>query len=178
MKIEKMKTRADWTTEERKLRREGIHFGIIYLIIILLFMFMFCSNQFHAETVPDGYHAETYWDEEKGEWYSIIVPDSYEIKPYEIDADGAEAIFKQVFNIIYTSILPFSSIIAATFTAYNFTIIMTSKNQRKIDGSYTHIKAIWKVWLYIMLTSVIITLAVQGFNEIVNSPYAQPIIRP
>lgn len=167
----------DWTETEKKIYKKCAVFAVIYIAIMLL-LTIACINQFHAAEIPDGYHAETVWDDGKGGWTTIIVPDKPWTGKYEIDVSGAEYIFKKVFNIIYTSLLPFASILAATLTAYNLTLMMTTKNQRKVDETYTYIKAIWKVWLYIMLTNVIITLAVQGFTEIVNSPHANPIIHP
>lgn len=97
---------------------------------------------------------------------------------YEIDVNGAAYIFRRMFNIIYTSILPFTSILAATLASYQLCLIMTSKSQRRIEESYTYIKVIGKTWLYIMLGSVFITLTIQGFNALVNNPAAQPILHP
>lgn len=194
----------NWTEDEKRIYKQCATFTVMCILFMLMFSFFF-ANQFHATDAPPqyddkdaeirgdwgqaipGYHYETRWDDEKGEWYGVYVPDATDIFEYfpgygdggySIDVNGAGYIFRRMFNIIYTAILPFTSILAATLASYNICLVMTSKNQRKIEESYTHIKVIGKVWLCIMLSGVFITLAVQGFTALVNNPAAQPILHP
>ena len=186
----------NWTESEKKIYKKCAVFAAI-VIMLEIMLAIACMNQFHAYEpeppeygnedleipaewgiCPPGWHHETRWDDEKGEWHSVYVPDSYKPDLYEVDANGALYIFQRMFNMIYSSLLPLASVLACTLVGYNYCLIMTSKNQRKIDESYTHIKVVAKTWIYIMLTSVFITLAVQGFSTAVNSEFANPIIHP
>ena len=175
----------NWTEDEKRIYKKCAVFAVIFIVIEVMIAIV-CINQFHASEIPTGggnmcppgYHQETKWDDEKGEWYSVYVPNNYSWDKYEVDASGALYLFQRMFNIIYTALLPFASVTAATLVGYNYCLIMTSKNPRKIDESYTHIKVVATTWLYIMLASVIITLAVQGFNQLINSPFANPILKP
>ncbi len=178
----------NWTEDEKRIYKKCAVFAAIVIVLEIIAAIM-CMNQFHAAEIPTdwgiappGYHQETRWDDEKGEWYSVYVPDvEIEIGDfglYKVDDSGALYIFKRIFNIIYTAVLPAASVMASTLIAYHICMIMTSKNQRKIDNSYTSVKSVATVWMYIMLTSVFITLAVQGFDSIVNSNFANPILKP
>ena len=186
----------NWTEDEKRIYKQCATFTVMCILFMLMFSFFF-ANQFHATDAPPqyddkdaeirgdwgqaipGYHYETRWDDVKGEWYTVYVPPtSGNTGGYEIDVNGAAYIFRRMFNIIYTSILPFTSILAATLASYQLCLIMTSKSQRRIEESYTYIKVIGKTWLYIMLGSVFITLTIQGFNALVNNPAAQPILHP
>ncbi len=184
----------NWTEDEKRIYKQCATFTAMCILFMLMFAFFF-ANQFNAvdapptyssdgiradgNTKPPGWNTETRWDDVKGEWYTVYVPPtSGNTGGYEIDVNGAAYIFRRMFNIIYAAILPFTSILAATLSSYNICFVMTSKSQRKIEESYTHIKIIGKTWLYIMLGSVFITLAVQGFNALVNNPAAQPILHP
>lgn len=199
-----------WTESEREIYKKCATSAIAYIVILILAAIV-CSNNFHASEAPvyddkdkeihspwgtfiPGYHYETRWDDEKGEWYGVYVPDEVVTKgdiedefwdvilngktAYTIDDDFGIYIFRRAFNIIYGAVLPVTSVLAGTLASYQFCLVMTSKNPRKIEESYTHIRVIGKTWLYIMLSSVIITLAVQGFEALINSPAAQPILHP
>lgn len=183
----------NWTESEKKIYKQCTVVTVMCILFMLLFTIIF-GNEFHATDTPPSYsdnairadegekpllwHEEVRWDDEKGEWYTVYVPPFSGEFQYSIDVDGAGYIFRRVFNIIYTAILPFTSILAATLASYKICLIMTSKNPRKIEESYTHIRVIGKTWLCIMLGSVFITLAVQGFNTLINNPAAQPILHP
>lgn len=197
----------NWTEDEKRIYKKCAVFAVIVIAIEIMFAIVF-ANQFHAaaptyddtdkeisvdsvDSCPIGYHHETRWNDEKGEWYSVYVPNK-EITdedledaflgnnkyPYTIDESGTLYIFQRIFNIIYSTLLPLASVTACTLVGYNYCMIMTSKNRRKIDESYTHIKVVAKTWLYIMCTSVFITLATQAFNQLINSPFANPILKP
>ncbi len=92
---------------------------------------------------------------------------------YTIDISGMEAGFKNAFNQIYKAVASSSSIIAATLVAYNITMIMTSKNQRKISDSFTWIKGIAMAWLCLMMTGWFIKLIIAGFGVVKGS---EPIL--
>lgn len=165
----------NWTESEKKIYKKCAIFAVI-VIMLEIMLAIACVNQFHATSSSSG-HWVTEWNDEKGEWESMWMPwgDGTE---YTVDTDGTLYIFQRMFNMIYSALLPLASVLACTLVGYNYCLIMTSKNQRKIDESYTHIKVVAKTWIYIMLTSVFITLAVQGFSTAVNSEFANPIIHP
>lgn len=196
----------NWTEDEKRIYKKCTVFAVIIIMIEIIAAIM-CINPFHAaaptyddtdkeisvdsvDSCPVGYHHETRWDDEKGEWYSVYVPDkkvsvddlvddfNNKKSPYKVDESGTLYIFQRIFNIIYSTLLPLASVMACTLVGYNYCMIMTSKNRRKIDESYTHIKVVAKTWLYIMCTSVFITLAMQAFNQLINSPLANPILKP
>ena len=157
----------NWDESEKKIYKRCAVFTVMCILFMLMFSFFF-ANQFNAVDAPPtyddkdaeiredwganipGYHQETRWDDEKGEWYTVYVPDATDIFEYfpgngdggySIDVNGAAYIFRRMFNIIYTAILPFTSILAATLASYKICLIMTSKNPRKIEESYTHIQS-------------------------------------
>lgn len=199
----------NWTESEKKIYKKCTVFAVI-VIMLEIVATIICANQFHAADAPPtyddkdmeipaegiaepplGYHHETRWDDEKGEWYSVYVPDPEvtnkdlwdafwqdEEYRYTLDDSGTLYLFKRMFNMIYAVVLPTTSVVACTLVGFHICMIMTSKNPRKIDTSYTAIKSVATTWLYIMCISVFITLAVQGFNAMINSPLANPIIHP
>jgi len=174
----------NWTEDEKRIYKKCAVFAVIVIAIEIIAAIM-CMNSFHASEIPSdgvlcppGYHSETRWDDEKGEWYSVYVPDSLTFDKYTVDDSGALYLFKRMFNIIYNAVLPSTSVIACTLVGYHYLMIMTSKNRRRIEDSYAAIKSVAVTWLYIMCISVFITLAVQGFNTLVNNPALQPILKP
>lgn len=94
---------------------------------------------------------------------------------YTIDLSGAEAAFKTLFNDVYGMFIGAVSIIAVTLIAYNIFLIMTSKNQRKIDESYTWIKAIIIAWVCFMSMSIIIAIIKEASDLTTNFGYTPPL---
>lgn len=90
---------------------------------------------------------------------------------YTIDSSKAETSFKTIFNDVYALVMGVATIIAVTLVAYNIVVIMSSKNQKKIDSAFTWIKAIVVAWLFIMLISIFITLIKQasGYDDVTSS---------
>lgn len=162
----------NWTEDEKRIYKKCAAFAVIVIVLEIIAAIM-CMNQFHATESTEYTHE---WDYEHGGWKTI--PKDNNSNEYTVETDETLSIFKSLFNIIYTALLPTTSVIAATLIAYHICMIITSKNQRKIDNSYTSVKSVATVWMYIMLTSVFITLAVQGFDSIVNSNFANPILKP
>ena len=165
----------NWTESEKRIYKKCAVFAII-VIMIEIMLAIACVNQFHATSSSSG-HWVTEWNDEKGEWESVWMPwgDGTE---YTVDTDGALYLFKRIFNIIYNSVLPITSVLTTTLVGYHYLMIMTSKNKRRIEDSYAAIKSVAVTWLYIMCISVFITLAMQGFNTLVNNPALQPILKP
>lgn len=88
---------------------------------------------------------------------------------YNVDVSGTETKYKDLFNGIYAVCLPVFTIIAVTLIGYNILVIMSSKNQKKIDTAYTWIKAIAISWLCLALAGVVINFARQVFREVQNA---------
>jgi len=84
---------------------------------------------------------------------------------YSVDADGVIEGYKNIFNTIYTIIMPFATILAVVLVGYNLCVIMSSKNQKKCDTAYTWIKAVVITWLCLLCISVFINLATQLFTD-------------
>lgn len=88
---------------------------------------------------------------------------------YNVDASGAEAKFKALFNGLYTAMLPVATALAVVLVAYNILVIMSSKNPRKCDTAFTWIKGVAIAWLFIMMTGVIIKIIMDFFNTASNA---------
>ena len=90
---------------------------------------------------------------------------------YSIDSSSAESSFRNIFNSVYAQVMGVATLIAVSLIAYNILIIMTSKNQKKIDLSYTWIKAIAISWVFLMLISIFITMIKQasGYKKVIKS---------
>lgn len=94
---------------------------------------------------------------------------------YTVDADGALARYKSAFNTIWGWLWASAASIGCSLAAYNFLVIMTSKNVKKIEQSFAWIKAIFMAFIFLGISGAIVGAVFADFNTIQSNSANSPL---